>query len=161
MTLEIRKARIEDMPAILDLIKELAAFEKEPDAVSVTVKDLEKEGLGENPLFHCFVAETEEKIIGMALVYFRFSTWKGRSLHLEDLIVKKEFRGTGAGSALYRKVIDFAFKQKLERVEWVVLDWNEHAINFYERSGAKILKDWHLVQMDRESMHQYLEKSRI
>lgn len=153
----IRKGRKEDMPAVLELIKELAAFEKEPDAVVTTVETLEEEGFGENPLFHVFVAEVDGKIEGMALVYYRFSTWKGRTLHLEDLIVREEKRGTGLGNALYRKVIEFAKEQNLKRVEWVVLDWNKHAIDFYERSGANILKDWYTVQMDEDGITKYVE----
>ncbi|MHA6278811.1 N-acetyltransferase family protein [Salinimicrobium sp. CAU 1759] len=153
----IRDARKEDMPAVLELIKELAAFEKEPDAVITTVETLEKEGFGEHPLFNVFVAEVDGKIEGMALVYYRFSTWKGRTLHLEDLIVREEKRGTGLGNALYRKVIEYAKAQGLKRVEWVVLDWNQHAIDFYHRSGANILKDWYTVQMDENGITKYVE----
>ncbi len=155
----IRDARKEDMPAVLELIKELAAFEKEPDAVVTTVKDLEREGFGEHPLFHVFVAEVEGNIEGMALVYYRFSTWKGRTLHLEDLIVREEKRGTGLGNALYKQVIAYAKEQDLKRVEWVVMDWNKHAIDFYERSGATILKDWYTVQMDEQGITKYVDTS--
>lgn len=154
---KIREARREDMPAVLELIKELAAFENEPDAVITTVETLEKEGFGEHPLFKVFVAEVDGKIEGMALVYYRFSTWKGRTLHLEDLIVREEKRGTGLGNALYKKVIQYARSQALKRVEWVVLDWNQHAIDFYERSGATILKDWYTVQMDENGITKYVE----
>lgn len=146
------------MPEVLELINELAVFENEPDAVETTVETLEKEGFGDNPLFTCFVAEVEGRIEGMALVYYRFSTWKGRTLHLEDLIVREEKRGTGLGNALYRKVIIFAEEQGLKRVEWVVLDWNQHAIDFYARSGANILKDWYTVQMDTEGIKKFVEK---
>jgi len=154
----IRKFRKEDLPQILELIQELAHFEKEPDAVEIDVSILEKEGMGENPLFTCFIAELNNKIEGMALVYFRFSTWKGRTVHLEDLIIRKEMRGTGLGSALYKKVIEYALEQGVKRCEWVVLDWNTPAIDFYERSGATILKDWHLVQMDENAMKKYLNQ---
>lgn len=147
------------MPAVLLLIKELAAFEKEPEAVITTVETLEQEGFGKNPLFHCFVAEVDGSIEGIALVYYRFSTWKGRTLHLEDLIVRENKRGTGLGNALYNKVIDFAREEGLKRVEWVVLDWNKHAIEFYERSGARILKDWYTVQMDEEGIKRFTEKN--
>lgn len=153
----IRKGKKEDMPAVLELIKELAVFEKEPDAVEVTVEILEKEGFGPQPLFHVFVAEVEGKIEGIALFYYRFSTWKGRTLHLEDLIVREEKRGTGLGSALYKKVIEFAEEEGLKRVEWVVLDWNQHAIDFYERSGAHVLRDWHTVQMDEQGITKFVE----
>ena len=155
--MRIRDAKKEDMPDVLELIKELAAFEKEPDAVETTVETLEKEGFGKQPLFHAFVAEVDGKIEGMALIYYRFSTWKGRTLHLEDLIVREEKRGTGLGNALYKKVIQYAKEQGVKRVEWVVLDWNQHAIDFYERSGATILKDWHTVQMDEAKMIKFVE----
>jgi GNAT superfamily N-acetyltransferase len=151
----IRKGTKQDMPAVLSLIKELAAFEKEPDAVVVTTEDLIKDGFGENPLFHTFIAEEGSEIIGMALFYYRYSTWKGKTIHLEDLIVKENRRGTGAGSALYKAVIAFAKQQGVRRIEWVVLNWNEHAIKFYERSGAKILQDWLTVQMDEEGITKF------
>lgn len=143
------------MPAVLDLIKELATFEKEPNAVVVTVDELIKQGFGDNPLFNTFVAEVDGEIIGTALFYYRFSTWKGKTIHLEDLIVKQEKRGTGAGSALYKEVIRFAKQDGVRRVEWVVLNWNTHAINFYERSGATILQDWLTVQMDEEGITKF------
>lgn len=146
------------MPQVLELIKELAIFEKEPDAVEVTVADLEHEGFGENPLFTCFVAEIDEEIVGVALVYFRFSTWKGRTLHLEDLIVKEEKRGMGIGEALYKQVMQFAYGRGLKRVAWDVLDWNTGAIRFYERSGANIVKDWRVVHMDEKGLKNFIEK---
>lgn len=152
----IRKGTREDMPAVLELIKELAAFEKEPDAVVVTAEELIKDGFGSNPLFYTFVAEEGNEIIGMALFYYRYSTWKGKTIHLEDLIVKENHRGTGAGSALYKEVITFAKQQGVRRIEWVVLNWNEHAIKFYERSGAKILQDWLTVQMDEEGITKFM-----
>jgi hypothetical protein len=155
----IRQAGPKDMSQVLELIKELAAFEKEPNAVIVTAEDLVKDGFGTNPLFTCFVAEVNGVIQGMALVYYRYSTWKGRTVHLEDLVVRQEMRGTGLGSALYRKVIDYSREQGVKRTEWVVLDWNTPAIEFYERSGATVLKDWYLVQMDEIAMNAYLKLS--
>jgi len=155
----IRQAGPKDMPQVLELIKELAAFEKEPNAVIITAEDLVKDGFGTNPLFTCFVAEVNGEIQGMALVYYRYSTWKGRTVHLEDLVVRQEMRGTGLGSALYKKVIDYSREQGVKRTEWVVLDWNTHAIEFYERSGATVLKDWHIVQMDEIAMNAYLKLS--
>ncbi|MFP9098778.1 GNAT family N-acetyltransferase [Flavobacterium sp. RHBU_24] len=150
--MNIRRGTIADMPAVLELIKELAVFEKEPDAVVITVADLERDGFGESPLFQTFVAEVGGYIIGMALFYYRYSTWKGKTIHLEDLIVKESYRGTGAGSALYREVLQFAKQEGLRRVEWAVLDWNTPAINFYEKSGAKILETWRTVQMDEQGL---------
>lgn len=155
--MKVRKANKQDMPQVLDLIKELAIFENEPDVVDVTVADLEQEGYGENPLFTCLVAEIEGDIVGAALIYYRFSTWKGRSLHLEDLIVKEAFRGNGIGEALYKQVMKFANDQGLKRVAWDVLDWNTGAIKFYERSGATIMQDWRVVHMNEEGLKKYLK----
>ena len=157
MDYNIRQASPKDMPRVLELIKELATFEKEPDAVIITAEDLVKDGFGDYPLFACFVAEINGIIEGMALVYFRYSTWKGRTVHLEDLIVRQEMRGTGLGSALYKKVLDYSREQGVKRTEWVVLDWNTPAIDFYQRSGATVLKDWYLVQMDENAMKAYLK----
>ena len=144
----IRKGTPKDMVAVLTLIKELAVFEKEPEAVVVTVDDLIRDGFSENPLFHTFVAEENGVIIGIALYYYRFSTWKGKTIHLEDLIVNKKHRGTGAGLALYTEIIQQGKKDNVKRIEWNVLDWNELAIQFYQKSGAKVLDDWRVVHMD-------------
>ncbi|RKS55757.1 hypothetical protein BC962_0727 [Gillisia mitskevichiae] len=158
MKFTIRKAEKKDLPQILELIQELATFEKEPDAVEINVQDLEKFGFGTDAFYTCFVAEANNRIEGIALVYFRFSTWKGKVVHLEDLVVRQEMRGTGMGSALYKKVIAYALEQGVKRTEWVVLDWNTPAIEFYERSGAKVLKNWHIVQMDEKAMKSYIER---
>lgn len=144
------------MPTVFSLIQELAVFEKEPNAVVVTVADLERDGFGENPLFHTFVAEMNGEIIGMALYYYRYSTWKGKTIHLEDLIVKEIHRGTGAGLALYTEIIKQGKKDNVRRIEWNVLNWNEPAIRFYEKSGAKVLEDWRVVQMNEEGIKRFL-----
>ena len=152
----IRKATKNDMPSVLELIQELATFEKEPDAVVVTVDDLIRDGFSENPLFQCFVAEVDNEIIGMALYYYRYSTWKGKTIHLEDLIVKENKRGTGAGFALYKEIIKQGKAENVRRIEWNVLDWNTPAIDFYEKSGAKVLGDWRVVHMDDKGIEQFL-----
>lgn len=157
MNFIVRESTPKDMPQVLGLIKELATFEKEPDAVEVTVELLKEVGFNSNPMFTCFVAEVDSEIVGMALVYFRFSTWKGRSLHLEDLIVKDKMRGSGIGKELYTKVIQYAYNKKVKRIEWAVLNWNNRAIKFYERSGATVLKDWYIAQMDEAGIKIYLE----
>ena len=154
--MNIRKATKNDMPQVLELIQELAIFEKEPDAVVVTVDDLVRDGFSENPLFQCFVAEVENEIIGMALYYYRYSTWKGKTIHLEDLIVKENKRGTGAGFALYKEIIKQGKAENVRRIEWNVLDWNTPAIDFYEKSGAKVLGDWRVVHMDDKGIEQFL-----
>ena len=152
----IRKATKNDMPSVLELIQELATFEKEPDAVVVTVDDLVRDGFSENPLFQCFVAEVDNEIIGMALYYYRISTWKGKTIHLEDLVVRESKRGTGAGFALYKEIIKKGKAENVRRIEWNVLDWNTPAIDFYEKSGAKVLGDWRVVHMDDKGIAQFL-----
>lgn len=156
MEIVIRNAVREDMSSVLQLIKELAEFEKEPNAVEVTRNELEDAGFGDQKQFDCFVAEVEKKIVGMALLYFRFSTWKGRTVHLEDLIVTEKMRGKGVGQALYRRVLKFALDQGVKRVNWVVLDWNKPAIEFYERSGATILSNWWQVEMEEPALKAYI-----
>ena len=158
--MNIRKGAIEDMSAVLELIKELATFEKEPNAVVVSVSDLERDGFGENPLFYTFIAEQNNEIVGMALYYYRYSTWKGRTIHLEDLIVKEKMRGSGLGFELYTAVIAQGKNDGVRRIEWNVLDWNTPAIEFYEKSGAKVLKDWLVAQMDEKGIAIFLEKNK-
>jgi GNAT superfamily N-acetyltransferase len=156
----IRKGNPEDMQAVLGLIQELATFEKEPDAVCITAADLVRDGFGTNPLFHVFVAEVDTEIVGIALYYYRFSTWKGKTIHLEDLIVKDKMRGSGLGNALYTEIIKQAKKDQVRRVEWNVLDWNTPAIAFYEKSGAKVLQEWRVAQMDEAGIDAFLNKSK-
>jgi len=157
MSFKIKKGEITDMPSVLKLIQELAHFEKEPEAVIVTVEDLEKDGFGTMPLFKTFVAELDNEIVGMALFYPRYSTWKGPTIHLEDLIVTKSKRGLNIGSALYNKVIEYGFNKGVKRIEWVVLDWNTPAIEFYKKTGAIVLDDWNTAQMNEEGIKSYLE----
>lgn len=151
----IRKGKIEDMKAVRELIQELADFEKEPDAVEVTVADLERDGFGSTPLFHVFVAEVDHKIVGMALYYYRYSTWKGKTIHLEDLIVKEKMRGSGIGSALYSKIMEQGKADGVKRIEWAVLDWNQPAIEFYKKSGAVVMEDWRVAQMDENGINKF------
>lgn len=157
----IRFATKDDAPAIIRLIQGLANFEKASDQVVITADDLVRDGFGTNPKFWCYVAEIpgeiETEIVGMALFYSRYSTWKGPTIHLEDLMVQEEFRGQGVGTALYRSVLTFARERKVRRVNWEVLDWNTPAIEFYVKSGADILKHWHVVSMDDQALEAYLE----
>ena len=156
--MQVRQGTKADMKAVLSLIQELAIFEKEPDAVVITEADLIRDGFGENPLFHTFVAEENDEIIGMALYYYRYSTWKGKTIHLEDLVVRENKRGTGAGFALYSAIIEQGKKDNVRRIEWNVLDWNTNAILFYEKSGAKVLPDWRVVHMDENGIEIFLSE---
>lgn len=156
--MNIRKGRVEDMPRVLELIQELATFEKQPDAVQVTVSDLERDGFGTNPLFQVLVAELDGEIPGIALFYNRYSTWKGKTIHLEDLIVSEKYRGSGIGMKLYEAVMAEAKSQNVRRVEWNVLDWNTPAISFYEKTGAVVFKDWLVAQMDEKGLADFVEK---
>lgn len=146
------------MANVLELIKELAIYEKEPDAVVIKESDLIRDGFSDNPLFYTFVAEVNHKIVGVALYYYRYSTWKGKTIHLEDLIVREEMRGTGIGFELYSEIIKQGKKNNVRRIEWNVLDWNTPAIKFYEKSGARILDDWRVVQMDEMGINEFLDK---
>lgn len=152
----IREGRPEDMPSVLKLIQELADFEKESNAVEISVEDLKQDGFGASPRFKTLVAEVGNEIVGMALFYPRYSTWKGPTIHLEDLIVTKEHRGMNIGSALFREVIKYSADQEVKRVEWVVLDWNDPAIDFYEKRGAKVLRDWDTVQLEGPAIDHFL-----
>lgn len=157
MEYTIREARREDMPVVLDLIKELAEHEGHLDDVDIDVTDLEHEGFDEKN-FKCFVAEVSSRIEGMALVYFRFSTWKGRTVHLEDLIVRENMRGTGLGGALYQKVVEYGHEQGVKRIEWIVSEDNKNAIGFYENTGAKIKESWKTVHMEERGIKENLDK---
>jgi ribosomal protein S18 acetylase RimI-like enzyme len=164
--MNIRVGEKKDMKAVLGLIQELAEFEKEPDAVKVTEDDLIRDGFGDRPLFHVFVAEINsdqndceqpKQIVGIAFYYYRYSTWKGKIIHLEDLVVKNNMRGKGVGYALYSEIIKQAQKDEVRRIDWNVLDWNTPAIDFYEKTGAKVLKEWHVAQMDEAGIADFIE----
>lgn len=158
MEYSIRAARPEDMHQVLGLVKELAKFEKEDNAVEISAEDLLRDGFGAVKRFQCFVAEVADKIVGMALVYDRYSTWKGPVVHLEDLIVSESMRGTGLGTALLNEVVKYGRQLGVKRISWEVLDWNEPAISFYEKKGAIVMRDWDVVHLDEKGIDNYLEK---
>ena len=159
MSFIIREGQKKDAQAVLDLITELAVFEKESEAVEITVDDLLKDGFSENPKFKLFVAEEDSVVIGIALFYERYSTWKGKSIHLEDLMVTESKRKIGAGKALYSAVLKYAHDNNFNRVAWEVIDWNTNAINFYKSTGATYLNDWSVVQMNKENLSKYIQNN--
>jgi GNAT superfamily N-acetyltransferase len=140
--INIRVATKADIPDLLHLIKELAIFEKAPNEVINTPELMEKDGFGENNIFDAFVAEIDDHVIGMAITYFRYSTWKGKRLYLEDLIVTEKSRGLGAGQLLFQHCIQFGKESECNGMVWQVLDWNEPAIDFYKSYNANLDGGW-------------------
>ena len=131
------------MPAVLSLIKELASYEKAPKEVKVTAKELGKDGFGKRKFFECFVAETgKNKIAGIALYYIKYSTWKGKCIYLDDIIVTESLRGHGIGKELFEAVVGVAKKMKVRKLEWQVLEWNKPAVNFYKKYSTVFDNEW-------------------
>lgn len=151
--LVIRPATRSDVPVVLALVKALATYEKEPDAVLATEADFERDGFGPAPKFHVEIATWNDEPIGFALWFFTWSTWRGRAcLHLEDLFVLPEHRKKGAGLALMRALAKRAVETHCARFVWQVMDWNQPAIDFYEKLGAKVLKEWIAVRIDDDAL---------
>jgi GNAT superfamily N-acetyltransferase len=142
MEIKIRKAVKEDCSRILELVKELAVYEKAPKEVTVDYDHFEKSGFGSRPIWWAFVAEVDGVVQGFALFYIRFSTWKGQRMYLEDLLVTQEMRGRGLGKLLFEKLITEARKRKLNGIQWQVLEWNSDAINFYKKYDANFDPEW-------------------
>lgn len=157
--IQIRKAVKEDCPRLLELIKELAVYEKAPDDVTVTLEHFTESGFGKDSVWWAFVAETtpllsesdspspserelEGEVVGFALYYIRYSTWKGQAMYLEDIIVTERMRGNKIGTLLFEKLIEEAREKKFNRIIWQVLDWNEPAINFYKKYNAEFDNEW-------------------
>jgi len=138
----IRRAVKEDCPRLLELIQELAVYERAPNEVTVTLSHFEKSGFGQNPVWWAFVAEVENKIVGFALYYVRYSTWKGERMYLEDILVTNEWRGKGVGKLLMDRLIEEAKERGWNAMLWQVLDWNEPAINFYKKYNANFDPAW-------------------
>ena len=140
--INIREARPTDMNAVHALITELAIYEKAEDQMVNTVNQLIEDGFGKKPLFDCIVAEIDKNVVGFALFYTSYSTWKGACLYLEDFLVTEKLRGQGVGKLLFDKVYQIAKTRKVGRFEWQVLDWNEPAINFYKKYNAILDPEW-------------------
>jgi GNAT superfamily N-acetyltransferase len=153
MSVSIRKAAAEDVPLILEFIRQLAVYEREPDAVTATEADLLRDGFGENPYYFCLIAESDGLPAGFAFYFFNYSTWTGRpGLYLEDLFVNPEFRGLGIGKALLARVAAIAVEKDCPRLQWEVLDWNTPAVDFYAVLGANFLDEWRNVRMTGEAL---------
>ncbi len=144
----IRQGKKEDLPSALELIRELAIYEKAEEQVVNTVEMMEKDGFGTQAVFGFIVAEDGDKIIGMSMYYYRYSTWKGKRMYLEDLIVTESKRGTGVGKELFERTIEIAKETECTGMMWQVLDWNEPAINFYKKYNAQMEDDWINCNLD-------------
>lgn len=148
MSLTIRNAVLEDCPRLMELIRELASFEKAPQEVTVSMEEFEDAGFGINPVWWAFVAEYKGHIVAMSLYYIRYSTWKGRRLYLEDIIVTEEMRGMGIGKVLLDHTINYAKENGFSGMMWQVLDWNKPAIDFYKKYDTKLDEEWINVSID-------------
>ncbi len=140
--IEIRKGTKNDLPRLFELVMELAVFENGQDEVTNSVREMEKDGFGERPIFEFIVAEEDATIIGASIYYYRYSTWKGKRMYLEDLIVTESKRGAGAGKLLFDETIKIGKETNCTGMMWQVLDWNEPAINFYKKNNADLDGEW-------------------
>ncbi|MCB9179780.1 MAG: GNAT family N-acetyltransferase [Flavobacteriales bacterium] len=152
MDITIRRAGARDVPAMLALVRELAAFEREPDAVTVTEEDMREAGFGESPVWWGWVAVSGGALVGLALCYERYSTWRGRVGYLEDIVVTDRARGQGIGERLFKACAAECVARGYHHLTWQVLDWNEGAIRFYERLGAEIDEHWVNGRLHREQL---------
>ena len=141
-TISIRQGVKTDLPRVLELVKELAEFERAPHEVTNTVERMEHDGFGPNPIYGFFVAEKENVIVGLSLYYWRYSTWKGKRLYLEDIIVTETERGKQVGTLLFERTMQHAVDENCSGMMWQVLDWNEPAIKFYKKYGTDIQTEW-------------------
>jgi len=157
MNVTIRKGLKSDIPQVLELVKELAAYEKAPDEVAVTIEEMELDGFGANPIFQFFVAEVDGKTVGVALYYIKYSTWKGKCVFLEDIIVTEEYRKYGIGKKLFDEVVKVAKEMGARRMEWQVLEWNEPAIKFYEKLNSHFDSEWLNCKLSEEQIQEYFK----
>ncbi len=154
--MKIRIGKKDDLPRVLDLVKELAAFERAPEQVINTVELMEKDGFGPEPIFGFFVAENESGIVGLSLYYWRYSTWKGKRLWLEDIIVTESQRGKGIGKMLFDRTLQHTIDSQCSGMMWQVLDWNTPAIEFYKKYGSSISNEWYNCSLEREQIIELL-----
>jgi GNAT superfamily N-acetyltransferase len=155
--INIREGRKEDLPQVLELIKELAEFERAPHEVTNTLERLQEDGFGPHPVYGFFVAESADRIIGLSLYYWRYSTWKGKRLYLEDIIVTESQRGKGAGKLLFDRTMQKALEEKCTGLMWQVLEWNEPAIDFYKKYGSKLDGEWVNCNLEAEQIKRLLK----
>lgn len=151
-TITIRTGTKKDLPRVLELIKELAVYERAPHEVSNTLEQMERDGFGPSPIYGIFVAEHDQVIIGISIYYWRYSTWKGKRLYLEDIVVTESMRGRGAGKMLFDRTLQHALDENCTGMMWQVLDWNEPAINFYKKYNSKLDGEWINCSLERSEI---------
>ena len=158
MNAAIREAKLADCSRILELINELAVYERAPEEVTVTLAEFEDAGFGQKPVWKAFVAELDDSIVGFALYYVRYSTWKGCRLYLEDFIVTDSHRGKGIGKQLFDTIVLEAHEKGFNGMTWQVLDWNEPALNFYKKYEAGVEAGWLNGSLSKQQLASYYEK---
>ena len=156
MNVIIRKAIKEDMPAVLELIKELALYEKAPQEVTNTVEDMVKDGFGINPVFLCDVAEVDHTVVGMAIYFIKYSTWKGKGIYLDDILVTEKMRGKGIGKLLFDNVLHISNQKGANQLHWQVLDWNAPAINFYKKYPSEFDSEWINCKLNKKQINEII-----
>jgi GNAT superfamily N-acetyltransferase len=155
MNILIRKAVKADVPAMLNLVKELAAFEKAPNEVTNTIERMEQDGFGDHPVFFAHVAEVNGKVVGMALYYIAYSTWKGKYIYLDDLIVNEQYRRNSIGKKLFDALATLAKEVHANQLRWHVLDWNQPAMDFYGKLNAHFDNEWITCKLSKEQIDNY------
>jgi len=153
--IKIRKGTEADLEQVLNLVKELAVYEKAPDEVEVTIAEMQNWGFGKDKLFEFFIAEHQHKIVGIALYYYKYSTWKGKCLFLEDIIITESYRRFGLGSKLFNEVVLVGKQQQVRRMEWQVLDWNKPALDFYKKYNAHLDAEWINGKLTYQQLQSY------
>lgn len=159
MEIIIRKGKKEDLPAVLDLIKELADYENALDKVTLTLKELENDGFGKRPWYWFLVAEKDNQIIGLSFYFVRYSTWKGKFLFLEDFVIKEEYKRQGIGSLLFEETVKICQELRTNGMIWQVLDWNTPAINFYKKYNADISGEWLNGKLTKDQINKIASKN--
>jgi GNAT superfamily N-acetyltransferase len=155
-SINIRTGTKQDLPRVLELIKELAEYERASHEVINTVELMEQDGYGASPIYGLFVAETERVIVGISIYYWRYSTWKGKRLYLEDIVVTEKERGQGIGKLLFERTMQHALDEHCSGMMWQVLEWNEPAINFYKKYGARLDGEWINGTLEADQIREYL-----
>lgn len=157
----IRPGKKADLPRVLELVRELAEFERAAQEVSNTVEAMEKDGFGTNPVFGFFVAESDKHIVGLSLFYYRYSTWKGKRIYLEDIIVTEQERGRGIGKLLFERTMQKTVEDGCSGMTWQALNWNEPALGFYRKYNSKLDDEWITCTLEAEQIRRFINDGKM